>query len=242
MQFTVLESKGDEKVVLKVSGASVSEVNGIRRAILSQIPCFAIDEVDFYENNSALYNEYLANRLGLVPLTFDADVADDARVSLTMNVQGPGIIYSKDLVSADGVIKPINNNFPIVDLGDNQRVRVEAWAVKGTAKKHAKFQCAHASYGLMPFFKVKKNSPKLKEFVEKLPKPMLDSKGEPVAWKCTALEKFATDNPDVAEYGLEEKDFVFTIESFNNVPATGQLRTALKVMAGHAGEIRKELK
>ena len=242
MQFTVIESKGDEKVVLKVSGASVSEVNGLRRAIISQIPCFAIDEVDFYENNSALYNEYLANRMGLVPLTFDDDVADDARISLTINAQGPGIIYSKDLVSADGVIKPANDNFPIVDLGDNQRVRVEAWAIKGTAKKHAKFQCAHASYGLMPFFKVKKNSPKLKEFVEKLPKSMLDSKGEPVAWKCTGLEKFAVDNPDIAEYGLDEKDFVFMVESFNNIPATQHIRTALKVMAAHAGEIRKELK
>ena len=242
MQFTVLEAKGDEKIVLKVSGASVSEINGVRRAILSQLPCFAIDEVDFYENNSSLYNEYLANRLGLIPLTFDDEVADDARISLSINAQGPGIIYSKDLVSADGVIKPVNDNFPIVDLGDNQKVRVEAWAVKGTAKKHAKFQCAHASYGLMPFFKVKKNSPKLKEFVEKLPKAMLDSKGEPVAWKCTALDKFALDNPDVAEYGLDDHDFVFTIESFNNVPAAGHLRTALKLMASMSGEIRKELK
>ncbi len=242
MKFTVLEKRGDEKLVLKVTDASVSFVNALRRCVFSQLPCFAIDEVDFYENNSALYNEFIANRLGLVPLSYSEEVGDDKKISLTFNTQGPAMVYSRDLVSSDEVIKPLNENFPIADLADGQKLRLEAWAVKGNAKKHAKFQCAHASYGSMPSFKIKKNSPKLKEFLDSLPRKCLDEKGNPISWKCDGVEDFALENPDVAEYSLDDNQFVFTIETYNNVPAGQHLRAALKLMAESASHALKEVK
>ncbi len=242
MKFSLLEKKGDSKAVLKLTDASVAFANALRRAIINQLPCFAIDEVDFYENNSALYNEYIANRLGLIPLTYDSEVGDDKKISLTINTQGPGIVYSKDLISADELIKPLDDNFPIADLAEGQKLRVEAFAIKGTSKKHAKFQAAHASYGSMPSFKVKKNSPKLKEFLDSLPRKCFDEKGNVVAWKADGLEDFALDNPDIAEYSLDDDEFVFTVESYNNVPALEQLRCALKITAESASQAAKELK
>lgn len=241
MQFEVLEREGDSKLVLHVRKASVAWANALRRTIIGGLPSFAIDEVDFYENNSPFFNEFIANRLGLIPLTFDELVPADAKISISCNASGPLRVYSKDLVSADERVGPTAETFPIVDLGEGQVLRLEGWAVMGVAKKHAKFQCAHASYGHYPVFKVKKNSPKLKEFIDALPAACKDSKGEPVAYKCDALEHFAQENTDIAEFSFKEDEFVFRIESYNNVPAKEHLVRALETIKEEAKEARKLL-
>lgn len=242
MEFNVMEKRGESLAVLHLKDCSLCFANALRRTIISQLPNFAIEEVDFYENNSALYNEILANRLGMVPLTFDPKAAEDTRVSLTLNAQGPATVYSKDLVSGDEKVTPVNGDFPIAELADKQNLRLEAWAVMGTGRKHAKFQCAHASYSRYPIFTVKKNSQKLQEFMKALPASCLDSKGSVLAWKCDAAVYFAQNNPDSAEYKEKEDEFVFTIESYNNVSALGQLQAALQLMAEKVNELKKLLK
>lgn len=242
MEFGVLEKKGDSLAVLHLKDSSIAFANALRRTLISQLPCFAIEEVDFYENNSAFYNELVANRLGLVPLNFEKGIADDAKISLTLNCQGPTTAYSKDLVSGDQKIVPLNGEFPIAELAEKQVLRLEAWAVKGTARKHARFQCAHASYSHYPVFTVKKNSQKLSEFLNSLPAGCLDSKGNVVAWKCDAAIDFAEQNPDVASYSEKQDQFVFSIESYNNVPALGQLKAALELMGEKTKELKKLLK
>ena len=242
MEFNLLEKKGDSLAVLHVSDCSIAFANALRRTIISQLPAFAIEEVDFYENNSPFYNELLANRLGLIPLTYADGIADDARISLTFNFQGPGTAYSKDIASGDEQVKPVNGNFPIAILGPKQVLRFEAWAVKSTPKKHAKFQSAHASYAHFPHFTVKKNAQKFTEFVKALPSSMLDAKGNVVAWKCDAVRDFAAYNQDVAEYKEKEDEFVFSIESYNNLSALQQLERALELMGENAKELKKLLK
>lgn len=242
MDFNVLEKRGESLAVLHLKDAGVSFANALRRTIIAQLPCFAIEEVDFYENNSPMYNEMLANRLAMLPLSFDEKAAEDARISLTLNAQGPATVYSKDLVSGDEKITPVNGDFPLAELADKQNLRLEAWAVRGNGRKHAKFQCAHASYSHYPVFTVKKNSQKLQEFLKSLPQSCLDAKGSVVAWKCDAAIDFAEDNPDSAEYKEKEDEFVFTIESYNNVSALGQLKAALELMGEQAKELKKLLK
>lgn len=242
MEMSILEKRGESLAVLHVKGASVGFANALRRTIISLLPSFAIDEVDFYENNSPLFNEIIANRIGMVPLTFDPKAAQDTKVSLTINAQGPATVYSKDLVSGDEKIAPVNGDFPIAELGDKQNLRVEAWAVCNNSKKHAKFQCAQASYSHYATFVVKKNTQKLQEFVKALPASCLDAKGNVVAWKCDAAVDFAQNNPDAAEYKEKEDEFVFMIESFNNITALGQLKAALELMGENAKELKKLLK
>ncbi len=242
MEFNVLEQRGDSLAVLHIKGCNIGFANALRRTIISQLPSFAIEEVDFYENNSALYNEMIANRLGMLPLTFDPKAAPDTKISLTLNAQGPATVYSKDLVSGDEKVSPVNGDFPIAELAEKQNLRLEAWAVLGTSRKHAKFQCAHASYSHYATFVVKKNTQKLQEFVKALPASCLDAKGNVVAWKCDAAVDFAQNNPDSAEYREKEDEFVFIIESYNNVPALGQLKAALELMGETAKELKKLLK
>ena len=55
-----------DKIILRVA-ANESLINAMRRSI-REIPTLAIDEVEIIKNDSALYDEFLAHRIGLVPL------------------------------------------------------------------------------------------------------------------------------------------------------------------------------
>jgi len=238
MQFEII-SQTDEKIVVHLKKTTVAFANALRRAVINRLPSFAINEVDFYENNSPFYNEYLANRLGMIPLTFEENVAGDAKISLTLNASGPGMVYSKDIVSTDEAVKPLNGNFPIVDLGEGQNVRLEAWAVQGNALQHAKFQSAIASYTNYAKFELKKTAG-TKEFLASLPKKVFDEKGEVNPWYAELVEEYLEENPEAGSFEYKDDEFIFFVESYNNVSALAKLRAALETIKKEAGEIKKE--
>jgi DNA-directed RNA polymerase subunit D len=161
MHISVVKNEGS-KIRLKIKDASVTMMNAIRRAVISDLQAYAIDEVDFYENNSAMFNEYIANRLCLIPLTYEESKAAELEVALSLNAEGPCMVYSRDLKSSDVAIKVFNENIPIIKLGVNQKLRLEAKIAMGTGKTHAKFQSAVASYSYDP----EKKNPEFDFFVE----------------------------------------------------------------------------
>ncbi|WP_302080504.1 DNA-directed RNA polymerase subunit D [Salinibaculum rarum] len=115
--------------------------NGIRRAMIADIPTFSVDTVRFIENSSVMFDEQLGLRLGLVPLTTPVDefeIGDE--VTLSLDVEGPETAYSGDLVSSDEMVQPADDNIPIIDLKEDQRLELEADAVLDTGREHAKHQ------------------------------------------------------------------------------------------------------
>ncbi|KAL0248945.1 hypothetical protein GEMRC1_004179 [Eukaryota sp. GEM-RC1] len=59
-----------EDLTFKLKGVSISLVNALRRIIYSEVPTIAIELVEFTQNSSALPEEFIAHRLGLVPLLY----------------------------------------------------------------------------------------------------------------------------------------------------------------------------
>ncbi|HZY46532.1 MAG TPA: DNA-directed RNA polymerase subunit D, partial [Candidatus Bathyarchaeia archaeon] len=66
-----LLSKEQETLRFVLSDVSPAFANALRRIMVSEIPVMAIDDVMILENNSVMYDEILAHRLGLIPVTTD---------------------------------------------------------------------------------------------------------------------------------------------------------------------------
>lgn len=118
--------------------------NALRRTVLSQLPSWAIDEVTFYENTSPMFNEYVANRIGLIPLTWDDSKAEE--IDFSLNAEGPYTVKAGDLKSQDSKIKVFFEDIPIIKLPTGRKLRLEAKAIKGIGRTHAKFKNALCSY------------------------------------------------------------------------------------------------
>ncbi|GCF12886.1 DNA-directed RNA polymerase subunit D [Haloarcula mannanilytica] len=133
--------RGEREARILVRGITPAFANGIRRAMVADVPTFSIDTVRVIENTSVMFNEQIGLRLGLVPLTTDLDdfeIGDE--VTLSLSVDGPATAYSSDLVSSDPMVEAADDNIPIIDLKDGQRLEVEADAVLDTGREHAKHQ------------------------------------------------------------------------------------------------------
>lgn len=131
----------DRKALFLVRGLSPAFANGIRRAMIADVPTLAIDTVRFIENTSVMFDEQIALRFGEVPLTTPPNEFDeDDVVTLSIDVSGPSTAYSGDLVSTDEMVQPADDNIPIIELKDDQRLEAEVDAVLDTGKAHAKHQ------------------------------------------------------------------------------------------------------
>ena len=131
---------GDRTVRFLVRGVTPAFANGVRRAILADVPTLSIDSVRVIENSSVMFDEQIALRLGLVPLSTPDDYRPDEAVTLAIDVEGPATAYSGDLVSTDDQVQPADENVPIIDLKEGQRLELEADARLGVGKDHAKHQ------------------------------------------------------------------------------------------------------
>uniref|UniRef100_A0A0G4I0D7 DNA-directed RNA polymerase RpoA/D/Rpb3-type domain-containing protein n=1 Tax=Chromera velia CCMP2878 TaxID=1169474 RepID=A0A0G4I0D7_9ALVE len=57
------------RIEFTLRNADVSLANSLRRIMLTEVPTLAIDTVTVRENTGVLHDEYLAHRLGLLPIT-----------------------------------------------------------------------------------------------------------------------------------------------------------------------------
>jgi DNA-directed RNA polymerase subunit D len=145
MQIEVLKNTGKE-LSFTVKGADTPFVNAVRRIGMSCVPVFGIDKVTFYENTSSLFDEYIANRIGLIPILTPDGYTEKDVILFSLDKSGPGVIYSKSLKSSDPKVEVANDNIPIIRLAEGQQLRIEAKARLGIAKEHARFQPGLISY------------------------------------------------------------------------------------------------
>jgi len=166
MKIEILHEDKDS-IKLLIEGVSTAFINALRRVIIAEVPTMAIENVMILENSSLMYDEVLAHRLGLIPLTTDLDSyilpekcsckselgCNKCSTILTLNVEAkdePVTVYSKDLQPQDPNVKPVTGDIPILKLAPGQKVKLEAYARLGKGVDHAKWQpvslCVHKYY------------------------------------------------------------------------------------------------
>lgn len=192
--ITVDEVKEDSiSFVLKDTDDSVS--NALRRVILAEVPTIAIDFVEIEANTSVLNDEFLAHRLGLIPLishnvkefnyTKDCDCpngCDKCSVEFILDVkctdEQTREVTSRDLQlthpeRARGVA-PVHDNIVIIKLQRNQELKLKAIAKKGIGKLHAKWNPTGGfSYKYEP--EIKLNQPRMSALSETAKMEFVDS-------------------------------------------------------------------
>ncbi|WP_409199529.1 DNA-directed RNA polymerase subunit D [Methanobrevibacter sp. DSM 116169] len=169
-----VKSQNDDEMTLIVKDVEVPFINAIRRSAMMDVPKLAIEDVNIIRNDSSMFNEVLAHRLGLTPLVSNLEfvegmeLADECdcgdscpkcSVSFTLEATGPkeGVktIYSKDLHSNDSKIRPVYDTIPIVNLKEGEELKIEAVAKLGKGKVHAKWMpttvCAYKQYPEITF-------------------------------------------------------------------------------------------
>lgn len=120
-----------------------SMANAVRR-YLGEIPVLAIDEVEISKNDSSLYDETIAHRLGLIPLKMEKSMPEKTTTKFKLNVIKEGNVYSGELKGGKGVVY---DKIPITLLSKGQELKLVATARMGKGNQHSKF-----SSGLM-FYK-----------------------------------------------------------------------------------------
>jgi len=161
MDITI-KKKEDNQMVFVIEGVNVPFINAIRRICTVEVPTIAIETVEIIKNDAKIFDEALAHRMGLIPLTTDLesmvpasecdceDHCPRCSVSLLLKEKGPKTVYSKDLKSQDPQVKPVFDTIPILKLKEGEEVELEAIAQLGIGLEHAKWQpttsCAYKYY------------------------------------------------------------------------------------------------
>nr|WP_321497542.1 DNA-directed RNA polymerase subunit D [uncultured Methanolobus sp.] len=263
MEVDILElSERSAKFIL--SNASAAFANGIRRAALSDVPTLAIDDVNIYNNTSVLFDEQLALRLGLIPLTTDIEEfvpleectcggteCPACKVSLTLSAEGPRMVYSGDLVSSDERVQAADQNVPIIDLKEGQKVVLEAIAHMNYGHKHAKWQAGVAcGYKNMPVVTFE-NCDECGACVNECPKNIIhigpngaEISGDDIL-KCILCKLCASVcEIDAITVSEDENSFIFTMESDGSYTVQQLIinaGTTIKEKASRLGEILESL-
>lgn len=143
-------SETDSSIQLLLVGYSVGFANALRRTIMSDIPLWSIEFVQFKNNTTVLHDEFIAHRLALVPLTNFTHVPPETDVILSFKQKAPNSSVvewtSEMLKSNTPEIVPAISGIPIVKVTRGQELEFTAIAKVGTGFIHAKWSPVSMCY------------------------------------------------------------------------------------------------
>jgi DNA-directed RNA polymerase subunit D len=260
MKLGVIESSGVE-LTFELSETTPALANSLRRAILQEIPIMAVDEVEIKRNDSAMYDEVIAHRLAMVPLKTPARgyvLPEDCKceegrcpkcsVELTLKAEGPTMVMSGDLKSADEEVKPVSGSVPVIKLLEGQRLELTAIARLGLGKEHAKWQPAVVGYKYAPIVEIEeKKCNACGDCVKACPRDVLGVENEKLVIKnllaCTLCKSCVEVCREKAiEVSGDPTKFVFKVESSGSMPPDQLVLKALDSLINKFEEFSKLVK
>ncbi|RLI63459.1 MAG: DNA-directed RNA polymerase subunit D [Promethearchaeia archaeon] len=268
--FERVQTENLDMVKFVLDGVSVELANAFRRMILTEVPTMAINEVLFVENDTVLYDEMIAHRLGLIPLTTDLKNYNlpeecscggqgctlcQAQLMCEVHAENEQIsVYSRDLESLDPKIHPVNENYLIAKLGKRTSLVFEAFAQLGRGKDHAKFQPV-CSIGYKYFPKITIDNSKFKdeseidEFLLKDHTKSFKKEDRKLVlvkdyWKGPDFTDSIAHHapPGAIKFDFESNKFVFTVEGTGSLPLKEVFSKAIEIFIEKLDEFEEQLK
>jgi DNA-directed RNA polymerase subunit D len=261
MNIDVLELK-PKKAVIKFEDTSPYFVNSLRRTMVADLPKLAVDNVIMYDNTSALFDEIISHRLGLVPIPTDLSLltfknecvckgkgCPNCTVRYTLSKEGEGTVLSGDLLPAEKSWAITEDKIPIVQLYGDQRLILEVEAVLGRGRDHAKWQPVQSPGYMMEttivFDKNRKSD--LDKFIAKLPKNLVEIKGDKLEVKdkkqIALLDYYINkEKVDFITMKRDSSKITFTFETDGSLSAKDVITESAKILQEKYKEFGKQLK
>ena len=260
MKFELLHLEED-RVRFLLSGVTAAFANGIRRACMSEVPVLAIDEISLYDNTSVLFDEQIALRLGEVPLKAEEldqfSMPDDCqcggvgcpgcRVDFMLSAEGPGMVYSGDIVFTDPLVNPAFDRIPVVVLGEGEKLVIEGYATKHVGKEHSKWQAGTlCGYKNLPEISVSQSCDGCSRCVEVCPRAVLeiaDGRAKATNTLECSLCKLCIDacEPGAITLSPVLDSFILSIESCGSIPAKDLVAMASEEILKRAEDLDAKL-
>lgn len=262
MEIRVLDNNKEQmKLSFILKDSNPVYANTLRRLMIDEVPTMAIEEIEFAKNNSILYDETIAHRLGLVPLKTDLksyNLPDKCKcegkgcsrcqLKLVLKAtKGTGTVYSSELKSKDPAVKPVFGEMPIVKLLKGQTLELEATAVLGRGKQHMKWSPCHAWYKYKPVVEITGDVKNPEAIIEVDHNNIFEIKDRKLAvnkdrvLECDLSLDFSEIDKNV-KVTASDTDFVFYIESFGQLSCREIVNKSVELMDEQLDEIVEELK
>ncbi len=235
-----LVNKKNNKFAFKAE-IEESLANAIRRYV-GEIPILAVEEVEISKNDSPLYDETVAHRIGLVPLKVEKTVTEKTEGKLKLSVKKEGTVKAEEL---KGDFDVVYGDIPITILSKGQELELVANVKPGKGSTHAKF-----SPGLM-FYRnvseitmdkgfaaeIKKACPKneIKEKEGKL--IIIDDKEKEILDFCEGICERAGKKSEI-NYG---KDLIVNLESFGQIDVKDIFSKSIEVLKKDLADVAKKI-
>ena len=237
MEIRLLEKKKEEnKISFILKDTDYTFANLIRRVIMDEVPTMAIRDVEFRRNNSILYDDIIAHRLGLIPLSTDLksyNILEKCKcegkgcarcqLKLVLKQNKIGVVYSSDMQSKDPGIKPVFPNIPIVKLLKGQDLELEATATLGKGKSHVKWSPGLVYYKYKPVIEILKEPKNAQEIVDSCPKKIFEIKNNKLSinkdnlLNCHFCEACLSVGDNSIKVSEKKEEIIFYIESFGQL-------------------------
>jgi len=252
MEIKLLNKEGNKlSFILKKINPAIA--NTIRRTIMEEVPTMAIEDITFYKNNSALYDEIIAHRIGLIPLTTDLksyNLPEECKckekgcalcqVKFKLDVKEKEVVYASDLKFNDPKIKPAYPKIPIVTLLKKQELTLDGIAILGKGKDHSKWNPGLVYYREYPEIKINKGT---EEAFKVCPKKVFEFKNNKLSIKNLEACDLCNACSEVGDIEVKgnETDFIFFIESFGQLSCEEILIKSTEMFDQKIDEFEKEL-
>ncbi len=248
-----MEKKGNALNFI-LEEADPSFANTLRRTMMTEVPTLAIENIRIVNNTSPIYDEIIAHRLGLVPIPTDPGLynfRDDCKckgkgcpscmVLFSLEKKGPCTVYSQDLKADNSKLK-MPKGIPLLKLGKNQLIDLEAEAILGKGKEHAKWQAALAAYKYYPEITVGPEAAKCKKAADICPTgvfTLLRNKLKVANLEACILCNACVEECDADDLKVSGRDdkFIFKVEGTGAMDPKKVFNAACDIMAGKAKEL-----
>jgi len=233
----IIDKKENQIVFTMEIGDSLA--NSIKR-YLNHIQVIAVDEVEISKNDSPLYDETIAHRIGLVPLKMGKG-GGKSPSKIKLSVAEIGAVLSKEMKGAEIV----HGEIPITFLNKDQELDLTATTILGKGIDHAKFSPGLMFYRNVSEMNVDKN------IADKIKKVFPDLDLKEKGGKFIVRDDQKQEIMDVCE-GISRQegkrldidlkdDLVVTLESFGQMSFGEMLKNSIVELKKDLNSVTKKI-